>query len=137
MPPEVGPSVPAAARLSRRGLSATESARARAAAGRDLMLLLSDATARYDDLSEGQLGDVLFEDNRTVFAVFGSKCDRGVAGDAGRQFCHGKSGPTIWELDPLIDIYKYHRCLKGEISISSLTRYRYLCIDIYIKSDAI
>ena len=37
-------------------------------------------TARYDDRNEGQLGDVLFEDNRTVIAVFGSKCDRGGAG---------------------------------------------------------
>ena len=79
MPTEAGPRVPAAARHSRRGLSATESARARAAAGRHLFLL-SDATARYDDLNEGQLGDVLFEDNRTVIAVFGSKCDRGGAG---------------------------------------------------------
>ena len=79
MPTEAGPHMPAAGRLSRRGLSATETARARAAAGRHLMLL-SDATARYDDLNEGQLGDVLFEDNRTVIAVFGSKCDRGGAG---------------------------------------------------------
>ena len=79
MPPDAGPSLPAPDRLSRRGLSAMETARARAAAGRHLMLL-SDATARYDDLNEGQLGDVLFEDNRTVIAVFGSKCDRGGAG---------------------------------------------------------
>ena len=79
MPPEAGPRVPAADRLSRRGLSETELARARAAAGRHLMLL-SYAAARYDDLNEGQLGDVLFEDNRTVIAVFGSKCDRGGAG---------------------------------------------------------
>ena len=43
-------------------------------------MLLSDATARYDDLNLGQLGDVLFEDNRTVITVFGSKCDRGGAG---------------------------------------------------------
>ena len=44
MPPETAPGVPAAERLSRRGLSATELASARAAAGRHLMLL-SDATA--------------------------------------------------------------------------------------------
>ena len=41
------------------------SARARAAAGRHLMPL-SDATARCDDLNEGLLGDVLFEDVRTA-----------------------------------------------------------------------
>ena len=29
---------------------------------------------------------------------------------------------NICELDPLIDVYKYLRDLKGEISISSLTR---------------
>ena len=43
-------------------------------------MLLSDATARYDDRSERQVGDVLFEDSRTVIAKFGSKCDRGGAG---------------------------------------------------------
>ena len=66
-------------RLSRQRLPPVESARARAAAYRHLMLL-SDATARYDDLNEGQLGDVLFEDGRTVVAIFGSKCDRCGAG---------------------------------------------------------
>ena len=68
-------------RLSRQRLPPVESARARAAAYRHLMLL-SDATARYDDLNEGQLGDVLFEDGRTVVAIFGSKCDR-----CGEQHC--------------------------------------------------
>ena len=34
--------------------------------------LLSDATARYDYRHEGQLGDVLFEDGRTVMAILGS-----------------------------------------------------------------
>ena len=60
MPPEAGPRVPAAERLSRRSLSASESAN--------------------DDLHEVQLGDVLIEDNRTAMAVFGSKCYRGGAG---------------------------------------------------------
>ena len=36
--------------------------------------------SRYDDLNDGQLGDVLFEDGRTVVAILGSKCDRGGAG---------------------------------------------------------
>ena len=59
-------------------------------------MLLSDATARYDDLNEGQLGDVLFEDGRTIIAIFGSKCDRGCAGEPvamparlGRGFARG------------------------------------------------
>ena len=42
-------------------------------------MLLSDATVRYDDLNLGQLGDVLFEDGRTVIAISGSKCNRGGA----------------------------------------------------------
>ena len=42
-------------------------------------MLLSDATVRYDDLNMGQLGDVLFEDGRTVIAISGSKCNRGGA----------------------------------------------------------
>ena len=33
--------------------------------------ILSGATARYDDLTEGQLGDVPFKDGRTVIAVLG------------------------------------------------------------------
>ena len=60
MPLEAGPRVSAAERLSRRSLSASESAN--------------------DDLREVQLGDVLIEDNRTTIAVFGSKCYRGGAG---------------------------------------------------------
>ena len=40
-------------------------------------MLLSDAMAHYDDLNEGQFGDVLFEDGRSVIAIFGSKCDSG------------------------------------------------------------
>ena len=65
--------------LSRQGPLPVESARGRAAAGRHLMLL-SGATARCDGLNEGQLGDVLFEDGRTVIATFGSKCERRGAG---------------------------------------------------------
>ena len=42
--------------------------------------LPSDATARCEDLDEGQLGDVLFEDGRTVGAIFGFRCARGGAG---------------------------------------------------------
>ena len=55
----------AAGQLSRQGLSPAESARARAAAGRHLVRL-SDATAHCDDLNEGQLRDVRFEDERKV-----------------------------------------------------------------------
>ena len=43
-------------------------------------MLLSDATARYGELTGGQLGDVLFEDWRTFRATLGSKRDRGGAG---------------------------------------------------------
>ena len=50
-----------------------ESARAWAAAGRRRMLL-SDTTARYEELNEGQLGGVVLADGRTVIANFGSKC---------------------------------------------------------------
>ena len=56
------------------------SAGARAAVGRDSgLILLSDATARYDDLKRWHLGNVLFEDGRTVIAIFGSKRNRGGA----------------------------------------------------------
>ena len=55
------------------------SCRARATVGRHL-LGLSDAAARYDDLDNArQLGNVLLEDDRTVIATFGSKCECGSA----------------------------------------------------------
>ena len=66
------------------------------------------------------------------FVLCGGQQDVDLLPDAGRR-----TVMIIWELDPLIHIYKYHRYLKGEISISSLTRYRYLYIDIYIESDVI
>ena len=65
----------AAGQLSRQGLSPVASARA---AGRHLLLLL-DAMARYDDLNDWQLGDVLFEDKRTVIASFASATAAGQA----------------------------------------------------------
>ena len=37
-------------------------------------MLLSDTTARYEELNEGQLGGVVLADGRTVIANFGSKC---------------------------------------------------------------
>ena len=79
MPQELPPGALAVGHLSRQEFLPVASARARAAAGRHLALL-SDATARYDELNEGQLGDVLFEDERTVIAIFGSKCGSGGAG---------------------------------------------------------
>ena len=65
----------AAGQLSRQGLSPVASARA---AGRHLLLLL-DAMARYNDLNDWQLGDVLFEDGRTVIAIFASATAAGQA----------------------------------------------------------
>ena len=49
-----------------------------AAAARHLMLLY-DATARYDD-RKGQLGDVLFKGQHAAFSIFGSKGDPGGRG---------------------------------------------------------
>ena len=40
------------------------------------LMLLSGAKARYDDHSEGPLGNVLFEDDHAVIAIFWSKCER-------------------------------------------------------------
>ena len=84
MPKDLLPVPRAGRRLPRQGLLPVESVRARAAAGCHLKLL-PDATARYDDLNEGQKGDVLFEGGSTEIAIFGStprrvSADRGDAG---------------------------------------------------------
>ena len=74
--------------------SPVASARAQAADGPSshAAVLLSDATARYDDLNEGQQGDVLFEDGRTVIAIFGSMC--AAAAQASPPPCIGPPSPA-------------------------------------------
>ena len=89
MPQESCP--PPGARLSRQGLSPVESARALAAAGR-LLMLLSDATARYDHINEGQLGEVLFEDKRTVVPSLGPNATAAEQASSPP----GRRPPSLW-----------------------------------------
>jgi hypothetical protein len=44
------------------------------------MAALHDGALRYDDMREGQLGDILFFPELVDISVFGSKTDRELAG---------------------------------------------------------
>ena len=74
MPQGADPGARAPGRLSRQGLSVVESARAGLAPQRVAI------SCRYDDLSEGQLVDALFEDGGTGIPILGSNVTAGGAG---------------------------------------------------------